>query len=229
MIATRKVGILGGMGPAAGLDFVRLFLAACEAHLSARGQAIRDQAYPEHWIVQVPAPDRTAALLEGGLSPLPSMTRAWRGLEHEGVAVVAIACNTAHAWHAEMQRGSPGIELLHIVQETTAQLVRDGITSIALLATLGTYRLGLYGESLRQAGIACHLPLPEEQASVMHGINHGVKAGDFVLATALFTDAAERTRSRRSKTSGDATSQTATSEWSRTPAPTATLRWPRGH
>lgn len=67
MSAVRKVGILGGMGPAVGVDFVRLFLAACEAHLHARGRAIRDQAYPEHWMVQVPAPDRTAALREGGL------------------------------------------------------------------------------------------------------------------------------------------------------------------
>jgi aspartate racemase len=131
MSAMRKVGILGGMGPAAGVDYVRMFLGACEAHLHARGETVRDQAYPEHWIVQVPAPDRTAALLDGGLSPLPSMTRALLGLQHEGVATAAIACNTAHAWHAQMQRECPGIELLHIVQETTAQLAREGITSIA--------------------------------------------------------------------------------------------------
>jgi aspartate racemase len=192
MSAVRKVGILGGMGPAAGVDFVRLFLAACEAHLHARGQAIRDQAYPEHWMVQVPAPDRTAALLEGGLSPFPSMARALQGLQHEGVATVAIACNTAHAWHADMQRECPGIELLHIVQETTAQLVCEGITSIALLATLGTYRLGLYEGALQQAGIDCHLPRPDEQAAVMRGISEGVKAGDLALATALFTEVAAR-------------------------------------
>ena len=29
MPGTRKVGILGGMGPAAGADFLRLFVGAC--------------------------------------------------------------------------------------------------------------------------------------------------------------------------------------------------------
>lgn len=114
MSAVRKVGILGGMGPAAGVDFVRLFLAACEAHLHARGQAVRDQAYPEHWMVQVPAPDRTAALLEGGLSPFPSKARALQGLLHEGVATVAIACNTAHEWRADCKLTAPIYELEYL-------------------------------------------------------------------------------------------------------------------
>src|SRR5256885_12615477 len=33
----RAVGILGGMGPAAGADFVRLFVQACTAHLQQQG------------------------------------------------------------------------------------------------------------------------------------------------------------------------------------------------
>ena len=58
----RAVGILGGMGPAAGADFVRLFVQACTRHLQGQGLPVHDQAYPEHWLVQLPMPDRTQAL-----------------------------------------------------------------------------------------------------------------------------------------------------------------------
>ncbi|MFZ3117300.1 MAG: aspartate racemase, partial [Variovorax sp.] len=56
---TQVVGILGGMGPAAGADFVRLFVDACAQHMRAVGEPVRDQAFPEHWLAQVPVPDRT--------------------------------------------------------------------------------------------------------------------------------------------------------------------------
>ncbi len=69
------VGILGGMGPAAGADFVRLFVEACTRRMEALGIPVRDQAYPEHWLAQVPIPDRTAALGDRTLSTFESLYR----------------------------------------------------------------------------------------------------------------------------------------------------------
>ena len=72
------VGILAGMGPAAGVDFARLFVAACEDWLRGHGQAVCDQAYPAHWMAQLPIADRTRALTDGAapqpLGPLLSLT-----------------------------------------------------------------------------------------------------------------------------------------------------------
>ncbi len=56
------VGILGGMGPAAGVDFARLFVQACERCLREAQRPVRDQAFPAHWMAQLPVVDRTAAL-----------------------------------------------------------------------------------------------------------------------------------------------------------------------
>ena len=42
---TRTVGILGGMGPAAGADFARLFVSACAEHMRVQGIAVSDQAF----------------------------------------------------------------------------------------------------------------------------------------------------------------------------------------
>ncbi|HEY3049238.1 MAG TPA: amino acid racemase [Polaromonas sp.] len=190
MIAPHVVGILGGMGPAAGSDFSRLFVNACEVVLVARGEPVTDQAFPEHWLAQVPLPDRTEALLGEKETPLPGMLKALRQLSALGARSVAVACNTAHAWHEELQARCPDIELLHIVSETTRQLAIEGVTAVGLMATVGTHRLGLYEASLGRAGIRHYVPSAEEQALVMRGIVQGVKGGDLPLARACFEEVA---------------------------------------
>src|SRR6218665_1506895 len=133
--ATRVVGILGGRGPAAGAAFVRLFVQACAQQMRARGEPVRDQSFPEHWLAQVPVPDRTGALgsdVSGAHQPLePLLQGAGRGermvegrggLAALGSRAVAIACNTAHAWHANLQERFPQVELLHIARETAQSL-----------------------------------------------------------------------------------------------------------
>lgn len=197
--APRTVGILGGMGPAAGVDFARLFVEACTALLRERGLAVTDQAYPPHWLAQLPVPDRSAALREGGAAleaPLAMMSAGLAQLESLGACAAAIACNTAHAWHGELQARHPGIELLHIADETAAALRERGIGEAALLATEGTYRNGLYEKALARAGIACRLPLPDERALLMDGIYEGVKAADLARAEARFVDVGQRLRAR---------------------------------
>ena len=151
-----------------------------------------DQAFPEHWLAQLPVPDRTLALLEDGPSPFEGMVSGIEGLQSHGVASIAIACNTAHAWHAKLQRSHPGVELLHIVEETAKYLEVQRIEALCLLATQGTYSLGFYQAALAQRGIACHLPTEPEREQVMRGIRDGVKAGNLGLATRLFAEVARR-------------------------------------
>ena len=137
-------------------------------------------------------PDRTLALLEDGPSPFEGMTSGIEGLRSHGVASIAIACNTAHAWHANLQRSHPDVELLHIVEETAKYLAAQRIEAVCLLATQGTYKLGFYQAALARRGIACHLPMEPEREQVMRGIRDGVKAGDLGLATRLFAEVARR-------------------------------------
>ena len=186
------VGILGGMGPAAGADFTRLFVQACDSLLKARGEVVNDQAFPEHWLVQVPLPDRTTALLEGGATPLPGMLAALRSLAALGARFVAMPCNTAHSWHAELQRNCPEMELLHIVKQTARVLADDRVKEVGLLATLATHRTGLYDSTFDRFGIRCHAPRSDEQAQVMRGILEGVKGGNLRLARECFEDVTRR-------------------------------------
>lgn len=187
------VGILGGMGPAAGANFVRLFVLACTAHLRKTGQQVSDQGFPEHWLAQVPVPDRTRALQDtqlGAHQPLDPMLQALGRLSALGASSVAIACNTAHAWHASLQARFPQLELLHMADEVAALLQGQGVREVSLMATEGTYRTGLYDAALRSRGITCHLPSTTQRALISQGIFEGVKADQFALAAQCFGDVA---------------------------------------
>jgi aspartate racemase len=187
------VGILGGMGPAAGADFVRLFVQACANYQSLQGQPVRDQGFPEHWLAQVPVPDRSHALhdaQQGGHQPLEPMLQALGRLAALGARSIAIACNTAHAWHSQLQSRFPQLEVLHMAQEVATRLAGQGVREAALMATEGTYRTGLYESALQRAGVHCHTPTVPERARIMQGIYEGVKADNLPLAQQCFGEVA---------------------------------------
>ncbi len=183
------------MGPAAGADFVGLFVQACTELMQQKGQLVNDQGFPEHWLTQLPIPDRTQALSASGEqrnAPLEAMAGALARLESVGVRAVAMACNTAHAWHAALQARFPRTELLHAPREVAAWLQARGMREVGLLATQGTYRSGLYEPALAQAGITCHLPREDERETLMRGIYEGVKTGDVACAQTCFVEVCER-------------------------------------
>ncbi|MCW5256778.1 aspartate/glutamate racemase family protein [Verminephrobacter aporrectodeae subsp. tuberculatae] len=196
---TQAVGILGGMGPAAGADFVRLFVQACTERMGLLGIPVHDQAYPEHWLAQVPIPDRTAALRDsrpGAHQPAEPMLQVTGRLAALGVRVLAIACNTAHAWHGLLQQRFPQLLVLHGVQEVVAELAVRKVRGVGLLATQGTYDAGLYQRALECCGIDCFVPAAHEREQLMQGIYDGVKAGNHALARERFEAVALALRQR---------------------------------
>ena len=189
LVAPHSVGILGGMGPAAGADFVRLFVEACAGYLQRHGEEVSDQSFPEHWLVQMPIPDRSRALHQTAAAvqdPAPHLLQGVGRLAALGVRSVAMACNTAHVWHAQMQALFPQLRILHIAEETARHLQGEGATQAILLATEGTYQTGLYDQILRAHGIAALMPEEEGVARLMQGIYHGVKRGDTAFAAECF-------------------------------------------
>ncbi len=162
---TETLGILGGMGPAATADFLRKIV--------ERTQAQRDQDHIPIVVCSVPqVPDRSAAILDGGPSPLPAMLRGVRTLEAAGAAAIAIACNTAHYWIDDLQRAT-AVPILHIADAVVREL--DAIDprphGVGLVATRGTLHAGFYQRRLGAAGHRCLASTPEElDELVMPGI-----------------------------------------------------------
>ncbi len=91
------IGVLGGMGPLATVDFLAKVIAATPATC--------DQQHVPMIVHQVPQiPDRSTAILEGNNAPLAPMLAGLERLARAGAEVVAIPCNTAHHWYEPLTR-----------------------------------------------------------------------------------------------------------------------------
>ena len=172
------LGVLGGMGPMATVDFMAKVIRATPAS--------RDQ---EHISMEVCSateiPDRTAAILGLGPDPLPAMCAALRRLEHAGASVIAMPCSTAHHWHDRLQSKSEA-RILHIVEAVADRLAEEGAERgrLGILATTGTVMAGIYRKRLERRGIDCLSPPAADQAEVMRAIGL-VKGGDVAAARGI--------------------------------------------
>lgn len=184
------LGVLGGMGPLATVDFMHKLVLATKA--------TRDQDHLPTFVYSVPQIlDRTAAILGEGDSPFPGMLRGIRILEKAGAGSIAIPCNTAHFWHGELQAETE-VPILHIADAVVERLAGMGISegSVGLLATSGTVRADIYRERLVKAGLESVTPNSDDQEKlVMRGITN-VKAGDLSQGRALLEQAVARLEDR---------------------------------
>lgn len=122
----KRLGIFGGMGPEAAIDLQTKIL-----RLTPAG---KDQEHLPVVIWNVPQiPDRTAAILGGGESPLPVMHDAIAALDAMGAQRIVIACNTAHHWYAALQ-AKTSTPIIHIADAVHAELAQS---KEPVLATLG--------------------------------------------------------------------------------------------
>jgi len=186
---TGVVGVLGGMGPLATIDFLRKMVAATPA--------ATDQEHVPVVVSSIPqVPDRTQAFRGAGPSPLHAMVASGRRLADAGAGLVVMPCNTAHLWFEPLQH-ELGLPMLHLVDAAIEDAVAagEGTPRIGLLATDATLASGLYMN--RRAG-AVHWLLPtacEMLELVMPGIA-AVKAGELAHGRELLVAAAGHLRHR---------------------------------
>lgn len=179
----RLIGVLGGMGPLATVDFLRKLIdltpAAC------------DQDHVPVLVHSVPQiPDRSHCIEGRGASPLPGLLDGLRILADAGADVIAMPCNTAHFWYDQLRKECRG-DFLHIVDAAGAALARQGVAAgpVGLLATTGTILADVYGDRLTGRGYELVLPNARRQEDlVMAGIR-AVKAGRIPQARALLQSA----------------------------------------
>lgn len=181
------VGVLGGMGPLATIDFLHKLVAATPAQTDQEHIPCVVSAIPQ-------VPDRTRAFRGEGPSPLPEMIASALRLKAAGAGLVVIACNTAHLWFGEIEE-AVGLPMIHLVdaaiQDAVALAGPGG--RVGLLATDATVASGLY---VNRSPIATPSPvhwlLPtarEMLEFVVRGIE-AVKSGELARGGELLTAAA---------------------------------------
>lgn len=95
-MSEKVIGILGGMGPEATLD--------CFAKIIQNTPAKKDQEHLRIIIDSNPkVPDRTAAIIGNGESPVPLLVEGCRSLQRAKADFIIIPCVSAHFFLAEVR------------------------------------------------------------------------------------------------------------------------------
>ena len=184
------LGVLGGMGPLATVDFLR--------KLIEETPAARDADHVPVVVYSVPQiPDRPAAILSGGDSPLPAMLAGVRTLRTAGATCIAIPCNTAHFWYDDIVRAA-GVAVLHIADAACEQMSArfTDVDTVGLIATTGTIAAGFFQQRLAALGLKCIMNTTDDQDGLVLPAIECVKRNEIERAHELAIRAAESLRNR---------------------------------
>jgi len=185
------IGILGGMGTQAGLDFCN------KLAMLNRGKI--DQEYPLFMLYNksnIPGRPESIGVQSRTFSSLPrssvnirkynkvlkSLLEGCRSLEKSGCKFIVIPCNTAHYWYEDLIR-KIRIPIIHMPKEVflhTKKICKKS-AKIGLLATEGTLKTKIYEKLFKNEYKLIKPPHNLQIKSVNKTIKH-VKMGNIKLA-----------------------------------------------
>ncbi len=164
MMDTKTIGIVGGMGPEATLS--------CFEKVIKNTPAKTDQQHIRVVIDSNPkVPDRTAAIIGNGESPVPSIVHSCHAVEMAGADFIIIPCVSAHFFLSEIQKqiDLPILSIFDAVAETITREYHK-IRTVGLMATTGTVTGGLFQRRLAKESIKTVVPETVEQSEIMEAI-----------------------------------------------------------
>ena len=180
----KKLGILGGMGPAASNEFV--------TRLVAQTPATKDQDHIPFVLWSDPTiPDRSTSMLNKDDKPLPYLLAGIQGLKIAGCTTIVIPCNTAHFWFSHLEKiAAWNAKIIHIV-DSVADALRDlkiASGKIGIIGTKATIEYGLYQYQLNKLGWDCIVPTKEQMNTLVQPaidlikVNHTAQAHPMLMA-----------------------------------------------
>ena len=152
----KRIGILGGMGPAATILLMQRIMAATQAADDADHiPLIVDQ--------NTQVPSRIARLIDGrGADPAPVLVAMAQRLEQAGAQALAMPCNTAHHYAADIAR-AVRIPFIDMVALSVARARSLTGTRVGVIGSPALRQIGLYDRALAQAGLTPAYP-PDQDA-----------------------------------------------------------------
>lgn len=169
-MSEKVLGVLGGMGPEATVDFFKKVVALTTANIDQEHLRIIIDNNPK-------IPDRTKAILTKSQTLVPVLIATARNLEKLGVDFIAIPCNTVHYFYDDLIKEIT-VPVLHMIREVAkaAKSTNSKYEKVGLLATTGTVTANLYQREFQKIRIEVIVPTPKVQTDVMDAIQE-IKAG----------------------------------------------------
>ena len=185
------IGILGGMGTQAGLDFCN------KLAMLNRGKS--DQEYPLFMLYNksnIPGRPESIGVQTKSLSTIPrssknkkkynrvlkSLLDGCKSLEKSGCKFIVIPCNTAHYWYEDLKKKIK-IPIVNMPKEVFIQTKKscNKNSKIGLLATEGTLKTEIYDKIFKKDYVLIK-PLSNLQTSSVNKTIKHVKMGNIKLA-----------------------------------------------
>ena len=153
------IGVIGGMGPMASVEFYNMLIQKSVAVFGAKN----NDDFPEILIDSVPVPDfiSDTEQLPAARSMLLKRVKQMNGF---GVGEICIACNTAHILIDDFRKVSRA-SVISIMEEIAKRVKKNDHRRIGLLATPVTYKSDLY-KDLKTDGRNLIIPSKKEQEKI---------------------------------------------------------------
>ena len=158
------IGILGGMGTQAGLDFC--------SKLAKLNRGKTDQKYPLFLLYNKSTiPDRKQ-YKEQYKKILDSLIEGCRFLQKNNCKFIAIPCNTAHFWYLDLVKRIkiPILNMPELVYKSTYKNCKS-LTRIGLLSTEATIKTNIYNKIYKNK---FKLVVPTKNIQINH-VNKSIK------------------------------------------------------
>lgn len=165
------IGIVGGIGPYAGIDLLR--------KVYDNTLANSDQEHLDAVLLSVPSKieDRTEYLI-GNVkeNPAIAIVKVLLKLQQTGSTVAGIPCNTAHSEkifeviQQELKKAKSTIKVLNMIEEVVSYIAvnHPTITKVGILSTNGTYKSGIYTKLLQVKLYKAIVPTLKMQEELIH-------------------------------------------------------------
>jgi aspartate racemase len=127
----KTLGIIGGMGPFATLDFFKKVLGASDVDVDKEHLHILIDNYPQ-------IPDRTDFILGNGENPYPFILESARKLIILNCDIICMPCNTAHYWAEQLKRDIIDDAIFIDMIETVKDYISQNYGSNKKALILGT-------------------------------------------------------------------------------------------
>jgi aspartate racemase len=165
------IGIVGGIGPYAGIHLMKCILDQTEANKDQDHIPIALLSFPEKIV------DRTDFLLgKTTVNPAFTIVEIIKQLELIGADIIGIACNTSHSHKIfdvileELRKNQSKIKLINIITQTIKfiKVNYPTVKRIGVLSTNGTYITNTYHDPLIQSGYEVIIPNATFQDNIIH-------------------------------------------------------------
>lgn len=147
----KKIGIIGGLGPEATLDYYKEIIKVFNAES-------KELIYPDIIIYSVNMSEFIGLMKAQKYTEATSyLIEKIQALKNAGADFAAIGANTPHLMFDQLQKASP-IPLISIVEETCEQAIKKGSKRVGLFGTAFTMNTSFYADVFKRKGIEVVVP-----------------------------------------------------------------------